>query len=442
MKAFLEPTPQSFLPSPVKDPYPAHHFVKTGSIKACQVCSSTKLHTILDLGHQPLCDSLLSKEMLDEPEKTYPLRMVWCEHCTAGQIDYCVDGKEVYHPAYPYRSGITKELSEYQINICLSLIEKYGLRSDDLAIDIGSNDGTLLSGFQREGIRVLGIEPTNIALIAQENKIPTLQSFFDISTAKTIKEKYGLATVITATNMFAHMQTIGEVIQGIHLLLKESGIFVAETHYLLDVIQGGQFDTVYHEHLRTYSLVSLIKLFEPYDFTVTDVERGSRYGGNIRVHVTKGKGRPVSRAVAELLQLEKEAKLDQLATYVQFGKRVQTARLEFLDFLIQAKKAGKHIVGNSCPGRCSTLLNYYGIDRALIPYLAEQPTSLKLGMYLPGKHIPVVNNQILIDEQPDYVVLMAWHYAKPIMEQLKMRGLKSDFVVPLPDFKVIKNSEI
>ncbi len=442
MKTFLEPIRQSFLSSPEKDSYPAHHFVKTGFIHTCQVCDSKKLHTILDLGHQPLCDSLLNKEMLNEPEKTYPLRMVWCENCTVCQIDYCVDGKEVYHPAYPYRSGITKELSEYQINICLSLIRKYGLKPDDLAIDIGSNDGTLLSGFKREGIQVLGVEPTNIAAIAQEAGIPTIQSFFDIATAKTIKSTYGLASVITATNMFAHMQTIGEVIQGIYHLLKDDGVFVAETHYLLDVVQGGQFDTVYHEHLRTYSLASLIKLFEPYDFTVTDVERGSRYGGNIRVHVTKGRGRPVEPAVAQLLQVEKEAKLDQLATYTQFGTRVQRARLEFLDFLIQTKKAGKHIVGNSCPGRCSTLLNYYGIDTALIPYLAEQPTSLKLGMYLPGKHIPVVNNQILIDEQPDYVVLMAWHYAKPIMEQLKARGLKSDFVIPLPDFRVIKNSEI
>lgn len=442
MQIFFEPTPESISPSPEKDSYPEHHFVKTGFIPTCQVCNSKKLHTILDLGHQPLCDSLLTKEMLNEPEKNYPLRMVWCENCTVSQIDYCVDGKEVYHPAYPYRSGITKELSEYQINICLSLIEKYGLNSNDLAIDIGSNDGTLLSGFQRQGVQVLGIEPTNIAVIAQENGIPTLQSFFDISTAKKIKSNYGSAAVITATNMFAHMQTIGEVIQGIHHLLKKDGVFVAETHYLLDVVQGGQFDTVYHEHLRTYSLASLIKLFEPYDFTVTDVERGSRYGGNIRVHVTKGKGRPVASTVAQLLQVEKEAKLDQLATYVQFGTRVQKARLEFLDFLIQTKKSGKHIVGNSCPGRCSTLLNYYGIDTSLIPYLAEQSTSLKLGMYLPGKHIPVVNNQILIDEQPDYVVLMAWHYAKPIMEQLKARGLKSDFVIPLPDFKVIKNSEV
>jgi hypothetical protein len=368
--------------------------------------------------------------------------MIWCEECTNSQIDYCVDGTEVYYPEYPYRSGITKELSEYQVNICLSLIKKYNLTKEDFAMDIGSNDGTLLSGFKREGVRVLGVEPTNISKIAIANGIDTVQSFFDIETAKTIKEKHGEVSVITATNMFAHMATIGEVIMGIHHLLKDDGVFVSETHYLLDAVLGGQFDTVYHEHLRTYSLKSQIKLFSYYDFTVTDVERGDRYGGNLRIHVTKGKGRPVSKAVYELLELEEKTGLGKLSFYTTFAERVKKARIEFMDFLIQTKKEGKSIVGNSCPGRCSTLLNYYGIDSEIIPYLAEQPTSLKLGMYLPGKHIPVVNNQRLIDEQPDYVVLMAWHYAKPIIEQLKARGLKSDFVLPLPDFKIIKNSEV
>jgi hypothetical protein len=380
--------------------------------------------------------------MLNEPEKTYPLRMVWCENCTGVGIDYCVDGKEVYHPDYPYRSGISKPLADYQRNICLSLIKKYELRPDDLAIDIGSNDGTLLSGFKRKGIRVLGVEPTNIARYANAHGIRTIQSFFDIKTAKQIKKKYGNAAVITTTNVFAHMQTIGEVIMGIHNLLEDDGVFISETHYLLDVIQGGQFDTIYHEHLRTYSLRSLITLFKPYDFTVTDVERGDRYGGNIRVHVTKGKGRPVSKNVANLLKLEKKASLEKIRTYRAFAKRVQKTRLQFMDFLINAKKAGKSIAGKSCPGRASTLLNYYGVGPDLIPYLAELPTSLKLGMYLPGKHIPVVNERILFKEQPDYVMLMAWHYAPTIMRRLKEAGLRSDFVIPLPDLKIVKNSKV
>lgn len=422
--------------------YPKHHYVKTGHISNCQVCNSGKVHKVLDLGYQPLCDTLLTEKMLNEPEKTYPLRMIWCENCTGVQIDYCVAGSKVYHKNYPYRSGITKELAEYQVKIGESLIKKYNLKSEDLAIDIGSNDGTLLSGFKKKGVRALGVEPTNIAKIANANGIETVQAFFDIKTSQKIKNKHGLASLIITTNTFAHMQTIGEFIMGAYNLLKDDGVFVNETHYLLDVIRGGQFDTIYHEHLRTYSLSSLVKLFAQYDFTVTDVERGDRYGGNIRVHATKGKGRSVSSNITELLKLEKDSGLGNLKTYTEFAKRVKKARLEFMDFLIKTKKSEKHIVGNSCPARCSTLLNYYGVDSELLPYLAEQPTSLKLGMYLPGKHIPIVNNQRLIDEQPDFVVLLAWHYAKPIMEQLKARGLRSDFVIPLPDFKIIKNSQV
>lgn len=423
-------------------PYPKHHLVNVGHISTCQICNSLKLHTILDLGHQPLCDTLLTKDMLDQPEKFYPLRMVWCEECTNVQIDYCVDGAEVYHPNYPYKSGVTKELVEYQVKIAESLINKYSLKPGELVVDVGSNDGTLLSGFKGTGIKTVGVEPTNIAKIANANGIETVQAFFNIETAKAVKEKHGEASLIVTTNTFAHMQGLGEFIMGAYHLLKDGGVFVSETHYLLNVIEGGQFDTVYHEHLRTYSLKALVTLFNQYDFTVTDVERGDRYGGNIRVHVTKGKGHPVGEAVTKLLKLEEESGLGKLETFTNFAKRVQDARLKFVDFLISQKQDGKRVVGNSCPGRCVTLLNYYGVDAELIPYLAEQPASLKLGMYLPGKHIPVVNNQILIDEQPDYVVLMAWHYAKPIMEQLKKRGLTSDFVIPLPDFEIVKNSDV
>ncbi len=422
--------------------YPKHHLVKTGPITRCQICNSSKLHTILDLGHQPLCDTLLTKEMLNGPEKTYPLRMVWCQTCTGVQIDYCVDGGVVYHPGYPYRSGISKPLADYQRMISHSLIEKYHLTKSDLVVDIGSNDGTLLSGFKKQGIRTLGVEPTNIAKYANAHGIKTLQSFFDIQTSKKIKKQYGAAAVITTTNVFAHMQTIGEVIMGIYNLLEDDGIFISETHYLLDVIQGGQFDTIYHEHLRTYSLRSLVALFKPYDFTVTDVERGSRYGGNIRVHVTKGKGRPVSSAVTRLLKEEKAAGLDKLQTYGTFARRVKKARLEFMEFLIKTKKLGKSIVGKSSPGRAVTLLNYYGVDKEMIPYIAEVDKGLKIGMYLPGKHIPIVHERVLFTDKPAYVVLLAWHYGEFIMKRLKAAGLKSDFVIPLPDFRIVKNSKV
>jgi len=419
--------------------FPEHHLVKNGHIDKCQICNSEKLHLILDLGHQPLCDSLLTKDMLNESESTYPLRMIWCEECSLVQIDYCVDGSLVYHPNYPYKSGVTKELVEYQNQISTSIISKYNLQNNDLVIDIGSNDGTLLSGFKKNNINVLGIEPTNIAKLANQNGIQTIQNFFNHKLADEIKTKYGEVSIILATNMFAHMATIGEVISGVEHLLKDDGVFVFENHYLLNVIEDGQFDTIYHEHLRTYSLKSIIKLFSYYNFTITDVERGSRYGGNIRVHVTKGKNKPISDNVRNLLSLEEKSGLYRLETYTKFAKRVKKAKVDFVNFLLKAKREGKTVVANSCPGRSVTLLNYYGIGPDLIPYITEQPTSLKLDMFLPGKHIPIINNEILIKDQPDYVILLAWHYAESIMKQLKSRGLKSTFVIPLPDLTIVEN---
>lgn len=419
--------------------YPEHHMVRSGHINKCQVCSSEKLHLVLDLGHQPLCDSLLTIDMLNSPETTYPLRMLWCEECSLVQIDYCVDGDLVYHPDYPYRTGVTKELVDYLDEMSASLVSKYSLSSKDLVLDIGSNDGTLLTGFQKNDTKTLGIEPTNISKIANKNGIETIQEFFNTKTASEIKNKYGEVSLIVSTNVFAHMATLGEVVSGVEKLLKIDGVFVLECHYLLDVIQGGQFDTIYHEHLRTYSLKSLIKLFSYYNFTVTDVERGSRYGGNIRLHVTKGKNRKVSENVIRLLQLEEQSGLYSFDTYMKFAERVKKAKKDFMNFISEIKTDGKIVVGNSCPGRSVTLLNYYGVDKEMIPYIAEQPTSLKLGMFLPGKHIPILNNEILLKEQPDYVILLAWHLAEPIMKQLKTRGLKSNFIIPLPDLKIVKN---
>jgi len=287
-------------------------------------------------------------------------------------------------------------------------------------------------------MRALGVEPTNIARIArEENGIETIQHFFTEALARDIVKDYGKAKVITATNVFAHMASLGEVVRGICALLDDNGVFITESHYLLDVVEKGQFDTVYHEHIRTYSLKSLVVLFAYYGMEVVDVRRADRYGGNIRAYVARKGSRPVKPAVPALLALELEQGLFDPKTYVRFRSRVAKSRDDLMTLAYRAHRSGAAFVGNSCPGRCSTLLNYYGMTRDLMPYLAEQPTSLKLGLYLPGKHIPVVDNHILIDEQPDYVVLLAWHYATPIAQQLRARGLKSKLVVPLPDVEIL-----
>lgn len=415
-----------------------YHDLAPGKVSHCQITGSDNLELMIDLDNQPLCDSLLTTDGLGKSEKYYPLRMYMCPESGLAQLDYVVDGSEVYHPEYPYRSGITKELEISQRAFAEGVVNELGIPPGQLCIDIGSNDGTLLTGFKKVGMRVLGVEPTNIAKIArEENGIETIQSFFTEKLATEISRDYGKATVMTATNVFAHMAGLGEVMRGICALLDKKGVFITESHYLLDVIEKNQFDTVYHEHIRTYSLKSLVVLAEMYGMEVFDVKRAERYGGNIRAYISWKGSRPVKAAVGELLALEVEKKLFSPETYIDFRSRVYENRDRFMEFAYKAHREGLSVVGNSCPGRCSTLLNFYGVTKDLMPYLAEQPTSLKLGLHLPGKHIPVVNNQRLIDEQPDYVVLLAWHYAKPIAEQLRARGLKSKFVVPLPEFAVL-----
>ncbi len=414
------------------------HDVAPGPLTRCQISGSTDLNLVIDLDCQPLCDSLLTEDRLLQPEETFPLRLYVCPESGLGQLDYVVDGSKVYHPEYPYRSGITKELEVYQRAFAKGIVEELGIPQGSLCVDIGSNDGTLLTGFKLQGMTALGVEPTNIAKIArEENGIDTIQSFFTETLAREIAKDRGKAKVITTTNVFAHMGPLGEVVRGIVELLDKDGVFITESHYLLDVINTGQFDTVYHEHIRTYSLKSLVTLFGYYNMEVFDVRRAPRYGGNIRAYVARKGSRPIAPAVKALLDLEVSSGLFDPKTYVKFRSRVEESRDKLMTLAYEARRKGQRFVGNSCPGRCSTLLNYYGMTRDLMPYLAEQPTSLKLGMYLPGKHIPVVNNQILIDEQPDYVVLMAWHYAQPITEQLRARGLKSKFVVPLPDMQIL-----
>lgn len=413
------------------------HDIAPGPITTCQICGSSELELVIDLGHQPLCDSLPSKAQLSQPETHFPLRQIWCKNCSLSQIDYVVPQEVVFHPEYPYRSGITKELEVYQRAFAQEAIADTGLTPGDLVVDIGSNDGTLLSGFKERGMRVLGVEPTNICRIAREVGIDTIQTFFDEAVAKSIVKSHGRAKIVTATNVFAHVAKLGSFIRGLETLLSADGIFVLENHYLLEVMRDGQFDTVYHEHLRTYSLKSIIKLFDYYDFSVVDAREVSRYGGNIRVYVARGKHRPVKPSIARILKAEDDFGLSSAACYAALRKRAEKAKADLLALAVQCKKDGLSFVGNSCPGRCSTLLNYVGIDSTLMPYICEQPTSLKLGLHLPGKHIPVVPNDRLFEEQPDYVVLLAWHYAEPIAQQLRQRGLKSKLVVPLPELRIL-----
>jgi SAM-dependent methyltransferase len=407
-----------------------------GALDRCQICGAHDLEQIIDLGHQPPCDSLLTPAQLRQPEAVYPLNLVRCTECGLVQIDYVVPRETLFHPDYPYRSGITPTLARNLHGTGMQLVEKYRLPRGGLAVDIGSNDGTLLTGFRDAGMRVLGVEATNIARIANEAGIETIQAFFGEDIARGIVSSHGHAAVVTAANMFAHVPNLGDLLRGVATLLEEGGVFVTESHYLLDLLETVQYDSVYHEHLKYYALRPLKRLFDGHGFTVVDADRIPNYGGSIRIHAEKGHNRPVSDRLAIMEEEEERAGLYDPACFRAFAERVRRSKLDLQVLLLKLRQDGRPAPGIGCPGRSSTLLNYCNIDRELMPYIAEQLSSLKLGLHLPGKHIPVVDERRLFDEQPDYAVMLSWHYATPIIAKLRERGLRSKIIVPLPDVHV------
>ena len=422
--------------TPSAAPRPRHD-LEVGQIHHCQICGNETLEPVIDLGHQAPCDSLLRPHQLNQAEATYPLRFLRCPECSLAQIDYVVAPEELFYPDYPYRSGITPSLVKNLRSTGAKIIETYGLRPGDLAIDIGSNDGTLLSGFKDLGMRVLGIEPTNIAHLANEAGIETVQAFFSEQLAEQVVASHGQAAAITAANMFAHVARLGDLIRGVERLLRPGGVFVTESHYLLDLLDTVQYDSIYHEHLKFYSLRSLIRLFGYYDFTVVDVERIPNYGGSIRVYAAKGRDLPASDAVAALLREEEAFGLYGPEAFETFAERVRKSKRDLQRLAVKVNDDGASIVGIGCPGRASTLINYCRIDADAMPYIAEQSTSLKLGMFLPGTHIPIVDEERLFREQPEYAVMLSWHYWEPIVKKLREKGLKSKIVLPLPELTIL-----
>jgi len=415
-----------------------NHDAEPGQLDHCQICGSKNIFEAIDLGYQPPCDALLTKETINKPEIYYPLRQMICPECGLGQLDHVIDGGVIYPRYYPYRAGISKPLKDYLSTFADDIIARFKIPARSLCVDIGCNDGTLLAGFKRYGMRVVGVEPTDMARFARkENKIRTIQNFFTESVAKDIIVDQGRAKVITMTNVFAHMATLGEVMRGISQLLDKDGVFVTESQYLLDIFEKNQFDQVYHEHIRLYSVKSLVKLFFYYGLEVFDAQRTFAREGSIKVYVGFKDKHPISSAVDKLIKAEERAGIFGPSAWQKFRQRVFKNRERFRALAWKASQRGQRFVADSCPGRGTVLVNYYGLDKTLLPYISQLPESEKVGMFLPGTHIPIVSNKIILKEKPDYIVVLAWHYADYIMKNWRAKGIKSKFVIPLPDFKII-----
>lgn len=407
-----------------------------GRIRRCQICFGPNLKIILSLGHQPPVHSHVTAEKLHEPEITYPLNFCRCSRCGLLQLDYAVDPKILFSREYPYLTGMTKMLVRNFRELTSLLSERYRLAPRDLAIDIGSNDGTLLKGFREKGIRVLGVEPTQAARAAIKDGIPTLQNFFTKKAASAIRKKHGKAKIITATNIFAHVNNLFEFLAGIRELLTDDGVFVSESQYLLDIIEKLEFDTIYHEHLRFYSLKPLVKLFTLAGLNLVDAERISVAGGSIRVYATKGKERS-SRRVRDIIRREVITGLYDQKRLKSFASKARSAKHKLLALILECKKRGARIVGIGAPARSNTLLGFAKIDSDVLDYNAERKGSPKIGLFTPGTHIPVVDEARVFREQPEYALVLSWHIGGELIKKLRESGYRGKFIMPLPEPRII-----
>jgi hypothetical protein len=413
------------------------HDFPEGNINICQICNSDKLDLVHSLGHQPLANTFFTEENFDKlPVNLYPINILKCPNCGLVQIDQIVKQKEVYYPGYPYIPSITGLVDKQQKEFAETCFKKLKLKKGDLVIDIGSNDGNLLMYFQNLGCRVVGVEPTSTYKIANAKGIKTYNNFFQEDIAKKIITEYGKAKLITATNVFAHMSTLGSVMRSINLALDKKSFFVFENHYLDNVIKTLQYDTFYHEHLRTYSAISLKYLFDIYKLNFFDAYKVPRYGGSLRCFVTNNKLTHQTLKIKNIIKNEKKWIFSN-SYFKKFSSKIIESKKRLNDKIYQIKNKKQLLVGKACPARAVVLLSYNNITFNEMPYIAEQNTSLKLGKRIPFLNIPIVDSEILMKDKPEYVLLLAWHLKKPIIEKWRKKGLKSKFIIPLPNLEII-----
>ncbi len=409
-------------------------------IEECQLCGAADLSSVLFVGYLPPVNTMPPVGERPNEQPAYPAEVLRCSKCTLVQLGLVVDPAILFPPSYPYTSGTTRILRENFAELCREATPLVGLAKDDLVVDVGSNDGTLLGNFKDAGFRVCGVEPTNASKIALEKGIDTVVAFFGQPAVDEVKAKHGQARVVTAANCFAHIEDVHSIVAGILDLLAPNGVFISESHYLASLLETLQYDTIYHEHLRYYALGSLMKLFEQHGLEVFHAKKIPTHGGSIRVYAARKGERKVLPSVGEILAHEERALSP--AAFESFKRAVVRSKLELHALLKDIKAAGKRIDGVGAPSRSSTLINYVGLDDGIIDSVLEISGSYKIGKYVPGTLIPVVDEAKLEDDAPDYLLLFSWHIADELMPKLVQRGFKGDFIVPLPNPRIVSGSSV
>lgn len=407
----------------------------------CRLCGSTQLHLFLNLGFTPPADGFLRVDQLREPETHYPLEVCQCVACGFVQLNHVVSPEVLYRHDYPYESSITKAGQLHWKEFADTVSTKLGLGEKDLVIDIGSNVGVLLECFRNNGTRILGIDPaSNIVRIAEKRGIETWDEFFGAHVAPRVLAEKGKASVITGTNVFAHVDNLREFVTTVESLLTDKGVFVFEAPHFGHLLEYLEYDTIYHEHLSYLSLKPLVPFFQSFGLEVFDVQERDIHGGSFRVYVARRGAYPVTPTVEKMLLWEQHAGLYDLAKLDLFSARVEANRAELTWLLHSLKRQGKRIAGVSAPAKGMTLLNYCHIGPDLLDFVTEK-SKLKIGRYTPGTHIPVVGDEELVRRKADYALLLAWNFADEIMNNLKeFVAQGGQFIVPVPKPRIVSKS--
>ncbi|MDD5428821.1 MAG: class I SAM-dependent methyltransferase [Candidatus Omnitrophica bacterium] len=404
----------------------------------CRFCGTPLNNVFVSLGRSPLSNSYLTKEDLDKKEPTYPLDVYLCEKCFLVQLPEFESPENIFTD-YAYFSSYSDTWLKHTKDYSEKMVKKYGLDKNSFVIEIASNDGCLLENFVRMGIPVLGVEPArNVAEVARKKGVPTEAVFFGAETASRLKKENRPADLLLGNNVLAHVPDINDFVKGMKILLKAGGVITMEFPHLMKLIDGNQFDTIYHEHFSYLSFITVEKIFDKYDLTIFDVEEIPTHGGSLRIYA-KHKGdesKPVSAGVDELRGRELKKGYADVNYYSDFKDRVSKLKKEILDFLSKVKKEKKIIVGYGAPAKGNTLLNYCGIRAGQILYTVDRSPH-KQGRFLPGSHISIETPDRIRQTKPDYVLILPWNIKDEIMKQMSfIREWGGKFVTFIPGTEI------
>lgn len=407
---------------------------KSKTIDRCQISKKKDLKRILSLGYLPPVNDYQPINSRKKEEVFFPAELMYSKSSGLAQLGTIVNKEIIFPKEYPYTSSTTKILRDNFKELYEESSKLLRLEKKDLIIDIGSNDGNLLSNFKNKH-RVLGITPELIGKLAIKKGIDTLINYFDNSTAKQILKKYGKAKLITATNVFAHIDNVDNVMKNILKILDKKGVFISESHYLVSLIKTVQYDTIYHEHMRYYSLTSLNYLFKKYNLKIFYAKKIPTHGGSIRVYVSRENIYKTHSSVKKILKLENKFLTQK--TFDKFKNDVVTSKVKLYSLLQKLRGQNKTIFGVGAPSRAATLVNYVGLNEDIVQNILEINGSYKIGKYMPGTNIPIVNEKIVKKQKPNYLLLLSWHISKTLIKTFKKNGYKGKFIIPLPIPKVI-----